>query len=224
MLFGAPVVGYALGEPRYVSNKPDAGAFALVDHQAAVPLLVSNDDWPGVVRAAGDLSADIDRVAGLQPALFHAAADVHNPDAVLIGTIGRSALIDDLVRRHKLDVSGIAGKWETAVTTIVEHPMPGVRRALVIAGSDKRGTIFAIYDLSEQIGVSPWTWWADVPVDHKDALYVRSHYDGMTITLPPDAPAADEIALIICLANRGRLNARVGGLAAKDVVGKDGLR
>lgn len=64
----------------------------------------------------------------------------------------------------------------------------------------------------------------DVPLAHKDALYVRSHYDGMTVTLPPEAPAADEIALIVCLANRGRLNARVGGLAAKDVVGKDGLR
>ena len=64
----------------------------------------------------------------------------------------------------------------------------------------------------------------DVPLAHKDALYVRSHYDGVTVTLPPDAPAADEIALIVCLANRGRLNARVGGLAAADVVGKDGLR
>jgi hypothetical protein len=64
----------------------------------------------------------------------------------------------------------------------------------------------------------------DIPLAHKDALYVRSHYDGMTITLPPDAPASDEVALIVCLANRGRLNARVGGLSAKDVVGKDGLR
>lgn len=64
----------------------------------------------------------------------------------------------------------------------------------------------------------------DVPLAHKDALYVRSHYDGVTVTLPPEAPAPDEIALIVCLANRGRLNARVGGLAAKDVVGKDGLR
>jgi hypothetical protein len=64
----------------------------------------------------------------------------------------------------------------------------------------------------------------DVPLAHKDALYVRSHYDGMSITLPSDAPAADEVALIVCLANRGRLNARVGGLVAKDVVGKDGLR
>ncbi len=64
----------------------------------------------------------------------------------------------------------------------------------------------------------------DVPLAHKDALYVRSHYDGMSITLPSDAPAADEVVLIVCLANRGRLNARVGGLAAKDIVGKDGLR
>jgi hypothetical protein len=64
----------------------------------------------------------------------------------------------------------------------------------------------------------------DVPLAHKDALYVRSHYDGVTITLPSDAPAADEVALIVCLANRGRLNARVGGLAARDIGGKDGLR
>ncbi len=173
MFFGAPVLALGLGEPRYVSNRPAPGAFALADHQSVVPLLVSDDDWPGVVRAAGDLSADIDRVTGTQPALLHARADLHNGDAVLIGTIGRSHLIDDLVRRHKLDVSGITGKWETAVTTIVEHPMPGVGRALVIAGSDKRGTIFAIYDLSEQIGVSPWYWWADVRVPHQDALFVE---------------------------------------------------
>jgi hypothetical protein len=64
----------------------------------------------------------------------------------------------------------------------------------------------------------------DVPLAHKDALYVRSHYDGVSVTLPPDAPAADEVALIVCLANRGRLNARVGGLNAKDIGGKDGLR
>jgi hypothetical protein len=64
----------------------------------------------------------------------------------------------------------------------------------------------------------------DIPLAHKDALYVRSHYDGVSVTLPPDAPAADEVALIVCLANRGRLNARVGGLAASDIVGKDGLR
>jgi hypothetical protein len=63
----------------------------------------------------------------------------------------------------------------------------------------------------------------DVPLAHKDALYVRSHYDGMTLMLP-DAPQADEVALIIVIANRGRIDARVGGLAAKDISRRDGLR
>lgn len=62
----------------------------------------------------------------------------------------------------------------------------------------------------------------DVPLAYKDALYVRSHYDGMTVALP-DAPQPDEIAIIVCLANRGRLNARVGGLARNQAKGQDGL-
>ncbi|MDA1323733.1 MAG: amino acid synthesis family protein [Proteobacteria bacterium] len=62
----------------------------------------------------------------------------------------------------------------------------------------------------------------DVPLAHKDALYVRSHYDTMTIMLP-DAPLPNEIAIICCFANRGQLNARVGGLAADDIKGEDGL-
>ena len=145
----------------------------------AAPLVVSDEDWPGVVRAAGDLSLDIGRVTGHDAPLIKGAKACGGDkpaagiDVVLIGTIGRSPLIDALVRRHKLDVSGIAGQWESAVTTVVEHPMPGVRRALVIAGADKRGTIYGIYDLSEQIGVSPWYWWADVRVPHADALYVK---------------------------------------------------
>jgi hypothetical protein len=63
----------------------------------------------------------------------------------------------------------------------------------------------------------------DVPLAHKDALYVRSHYDGMTVTLPSDAPGPDEVALIVVVANRGRLEARVGGLDAAAIIGKDGL-
>lgn len=62
----------------------------------------------------------------------------------------------------------------------------------------------------------------DIPLAHKDALYVRSHYDGMTITLP-DAPLPDEIALVCAYATRGRPNHRVGGLAASDIKGIDGL-
>lgn len=62
----------------------------------------------------------------------------------------------------------------------------------------------------------------DVPLASKDALYVRSHYDGMTVVLP-DAPLPDEIAVIFCVANRGRIGARVGGLKFEDIKGEDGL-
>jgi len=57
---------------------------------------------------------------------------------------------------------------------VVPKPFPGVANALVIAGSDKRGTIFGVYDVSEQIGVFPWYWWADVPVQHRDGIYVKA--------------------------------------------------
>lgn len=166
-----PLCAHGLGEPKYVSSTPVQGGFVLEADGRTAPLVVSENDWPGVVRAVGDLSADVERVTE------HAAQVVKSPgtvkgDVVLIGTIGRSPLIDALVKAKKLDVSDVAGKWEAAVTTVVERPMPGVRRALVIAGADKRGTIYGIYDLSEQIGVSPWYWWADVRVPHEDALYV----------------------------------------------------
>jgi hypothetical protein len=145
-----------------------------VNQHSAAPLIVSDSDWPGVARAAADLSSDIERVTGAKAAVLHAGYPLRNNDVVIIGTIGKSPLIDDLISHNKLDVKGIAGTWESAVTAVVDHPMPRVQRALVIAGSDKRGTIFAIYDLSEQIGVSPWYWWADVRIPHQDALFVDS--------------------------------------------------
>jgi hypothetical protein len=59
----------------------------------------------------------------------------------------------------------------------------------------------------------------DIPMNHKDEIYVRSHYDGMTVMVP-DAPMPDEVALIVCLANRGRLNARVGGMTHQEVIAR----
>jgi len=78
------------------------------------------------------------------------------------------------VREGKIDANAIAGKWESFFLQVVSKPLPGVASALVIAGSDKRGAICGIYDLSEQSGVSLWCWWADVPVPHKDALFVKA--------------------------------------------------
>jgi hypothetical protein len=88
-------------------------------------------------------------------------------------------------------VSDVQGKWEAFLIQHVAAPMPGVERALVIAGADKRGTIFGIYELSQQIGVSPWYWWADVPPVQRDALYVAS---GLRVT---DAPVVQYRGIFI---------------------------
>ena len=155
----APSLG--LPESIVTDAAPPAGAFPLVTRSSTAPLWYDAADWPGVVRAVGDLRADIERVTSRTPAA--AATRPTATDLVIVGTLGRNAAIDALVASGKLDVSDLRGKWESFVITTVERPMPGVERALVIAGSDKRGTIYGIYELSEQLGVSPWYWWADVP-------------------------------------------------------------
>jgi hypothetical protein len=160
---------WALGGPSYVTTAPREGAFVLADTRSLATLRVDSTDWPGVVRAAHDLQADVERVTSRRPSLVTSGTA---PQMVLIGTVGKSPLIDGLAASGKIDVSGIRGKWESFFLQTVANPLPGVASALVIAGSDKRGTIYGIYDLSEQIGVSPWYWWADVTPDHRDALYV----------------------------------------------------
>jgi hypothetical protein len=69
-------------------------------------------------------------------------------------------------------IAAIRGRWEATLSQIVEQPLPGVRRALVIAGSDRRGTAYGLMRVSQSIGVSPWYWWADVPVPHRETLAV----------------------------------------------------
>jgi len=135
-------------------------------------LVVSSLDYPAVTRVIRDLQADILRVSRAEPALF-LDSPPKTREFVLVGTLGRNPLVDELVRNGKLKVDGVAGKWETFLIQVVEKPFPGVDRALVVVGSDKRGTVFGVYDLCEKIGVSPWYWWADVPVMSRPNLFVR---------------------------------------------------
>ncbi len=168
-----PSRGFSIGQPKYVETTPAFSSFRLVHERSAAMLYADPNDYAGVVRATRDLQSDIFRVSGCQAQLINNQKSLSG-DVIFIGTIGKSRIIDQLIRQRKIDVSQIAGKWESTLIQVVSHPLPGVSRGLVIAGSDKRGTIYGIYDLSEQIGVSPWYWWADVPVEHKDALYVKA--------------------------------------------------
>jgi hypothetical protein len=172
---------FGLGQPQYVETTRSPGSFLIADDSNLAVLLVDTNDFPGVVRAVSDLQADIARVTSHQPTLVRSRGGI-GTNAIVIGTIGKSPLIDELVRAGKIDTSQISGKWESFIIQVVPQPFKGVQNALIIAGSDRRGTIYGIYDLSEQIGVSPWYWWADVPVVHKSSLYVKA---GRFVQGPP---------------------------------------
>ena len=154
-----------------ISAQKTGESFTLAAPGTVTALCVSHDDWPGVIRALGDLQSDLERVTGTAPDLF-TGKPPRRHEVVIAGTIGKSPLIDKLIKRGKINADDITGKWESFLIQTVDKPFPGVDRALVIAGSDKRGTIYGIYEISKQAGVSPWYWWADVPVPKNNELYV----------------------------------------------------
>lgn len=155
---------YLSNVPQYVLHESAPGAFRLAAGGTAASILVSGEDWQGVVRAAGDLGDDVRKVTGTAAQVV--TADTPRRGAIIVGTIGKSPLIDGLVEAGRLNVDGVKGQWESFVIETVDG-------SLVVAGSDKRGTIYGIYDISEKIGVSPWYWWADVQPRKSASLYVR---------------------------------------------------
>lgn len=162
----------------FVSENGSDDSFALVSSKGAAPLHVSSGDYPGVLKIAKHLQTDLEKVTGISPKL-QVDAKVKGKRLVIIGTLGKNALIDSLAAEGKIDAVKVEGKWETFGIQTVDKPIPGVGEALVIFGSDKRGTIFGIYELSREIGVSPWYWWADVPVQKKSELHVLSGFHSM---------------------------------------------
>lgn len=165
-----PCLASGIGQPQIVSSVAQEGSFPIVDAGSAAVIQVDEHDWPGVLRAANDLRSDIARVTGITPLLTHDEPAPHSR-VIIVGTIDKSRLIDQLIREKRIDVASVAGKWEATLFEVVKQPMRGIESILVIAGSDKRGTIYGLYDLSEQMGVSPWYWWADVPVRRQKAVY-----------------------------------------------------
>ena len=148
-----------------------AQPFCIFKDGKAATIVVDEQDWKGVIRAAHDLSDDVRKVTGVSAVVNTNDGDVSWKTAghyIIVGTIGKSRIIDKLIKQKKLDVKPIKGKWEGYVIDVVDGN-------LVIAGNDKRGTIYGIYEISKRIGVSPWYWMADAPVAHKDEVWYEGN-------------------------------------------------
>ncbi len=155
-----------------LTTQKEESGFTMVENGIASNILVSKSDYAGVQRIARMFQKDLEHVSGQTPELIF--GDTHESNnLIIIGTVGKSTVIDRLAEGGKIDITALEGKWEQFLITPVKNPMEGVDNALVIAGSDKRGTIFGMFDLSEQMGVSPWYWWADVPIKVRKNIYVK---------------------------------------------------
>lgn len=158
---------------RYVAFEGVAGGFAWVNQGQVAPIWVDATERPGVRRAAEDLAADVEKVTGLRPKVIVSSEPPAIPRVVVVGTFGQARVLRQLSNEHRLATSDVVGRWETSLQQVVDNPWPGTEQALVLAGSDMRGAIYAVYDVSRSIGVSPWYYWDDVPVAHRDALWIR---------------------------------------------------
>ncbi|MDR0749837.1 MAG: glycosyl hydrolase 115 family protein [Tannerellaceae bacterium] len=156
---------FSFGVEKFAFTEKNDAYFPLIINGRPASICSDAAD-KGVKRAVNDLYKDFQSVAGQVPQGFLSYA-------VIIGTVGQSEMIDRLAKEGKINRNDVEGKNEKYIIQTVENPRQDVEKAIVIAGSDKRGTIYGIYELSRQIGVSPWYWWADVPVKHQENLYVK---------------------------------------------------
>ncbi|SHE32782.1 glycosyl hydrolase 115 family protein [Dysgonomonas macrotermitis] len=161
------VYSYASDRGNFVTFSKTANGFPLAAGSEIASILTDSED-KGILRAVNDLRNDIQMVTGKKPVLGQSTS------SIIIGTAGNSPLIDRLISEKKIDGESLSGKYEKYIITTIESPQDGIETALVIAGSDKRGTIYGIYELSAQIGVSPWYYWADVPVKKNNEVYIQS--------------------------------------------------
>ena len=175
MLMVLLAVSWLIGSAWAIDNKgitfeqPAADCFTLIEGGKATPILLDEKDDVGIVIAAKNLQDDFRKVTGRQAELLHS---VRGPRLIVAGSL-ESRFVKELVKAKKIDITSLKGKREKYLMKAVSRPFDGVDEAWVIVGSDKRGTIYGIYELSEQIGVSPWYDWADVPVVQRKNLYIQ---------------------------------------------------
>ena len=162
---------FACTDPLSVCTKAAPTSFPLIVEGQPAALLVEASANPAVKYASENFAADLERVSG-RPAPRVSDLSMAQGDLVIAGVVGHSAVIDELARAGKISVSDLAGQWEAFRQIVVEKPFKNVPRALVIVGSDRRGAVYGLYDLSEAIGVSPWYWFADAPVARRSDVYL----------------------------------------------------
>ncbi|MCU7693195.1 glycosyl hydrolase 115 family protein [Haoranjiania flava] len=135
-----------------------------------IKILYDAADALSVKTTVQFLAKDVEQVTGLQPGIYTRPV---NAEMMLIAGTLQSRWISELVKSGKIKTDSLQGQWERYGVFIIDRPFPKVKRALVVAGSDRRAVSFGLFSISEALGVSPWYWWADVPVKKNKTISLR---------------------------------------------------
>lgn len=146
--------------------------FEIANEKQVVPFLIEKEGYLGVKKIIQKVAGDIQLVTDQLP-VMHETTGAKMQRAILVGTLGKSEWLDALESKGLVDLSKVRGKREVYQVAIIEKPFDEMDEALVICGSDKRGTIYGLFQLSEWIGVSPWVYWGDVRPEHKKQVVIE---------------------------------------------------
>lgn len=176
LIICALCMGVALGKAQVTLADKAAGkeGFPLVTSSANTVVCYDANDEKVVATSVGLFVHDVEMVTGKTLETVSGKKLPKSADyAVIVGMVGKSKWIDELAAQKKIDVKPIEGGWERYTIQLVDRPMPGIKKAIVVAGSDRRGTAFGLLSISRAIGVSPWYWWADAPVEKQKQLVLK---------------------------------------------------
>lgn len=161
-----------MGQVLLSKSNSKANEFGMINRKGNARLYFDAQDFEVVKKAADLFSNDVRLVTG-QAIQVGVIENKLASNSIIVGTLGHNELIDKLVAKHKLDVKSLENRWESYLIEVVRNPLPGVSKALVVVGSDRRGTAYGLFTISEAIGVSPWYWWADAPVAKRQELNLK---------------------------------------------------
>ena len=160
-------------QPPQVFFTETAGAFSIAGKNHLPAIVIDTTDAKVVQIAADALANDVERISGRKPVVLKNPSKL--PEyAIVIGTAGQSKYINKLSEKADLPFDSLKGTWERYIITQRKKPVRGVKEALIIAGSDRRGTAYGVFELSRRMGVSPWYWWADVLTDHHKTIMITA--------------------------------------------------
>lgn len=167
------IISFLFGQ-NIITEKKAAISFPIVSSLGGSAIYTDENDFMLAQKAGIFLQDDIERVTGKKISLVHELPSSSH-HLIIVGTLEKSSLLQQLMAEKKINLNSIKGKWEAWHIQVIKKPFKGVEDALIIAGSDRRGAAFAVFELSRQMGVSPWYWWADVPVKKKTELYASEN-------------------------------------------------